>query len=509
MEDMEDFSKFFRGFSITGIGVIYSGAVFYLGALLAITLLGPKEYGMFSLAYMVPSIAVFFLLFGLDVTAARYIAHNLGERKGEKALHCAQTIFVMKLLTAVLSMTVFFFLSDHIAKFLGEGILLGLQVFSVYIFLYLVGKYLMAVLQGYFLFKQRTIAEAVGSTFSMVLLIPFVYLGWGYLSPILALVLSYGFLILLSVYFLERAKIPVLRIRFEGLTALKNYLKFSFYVYVSDSFHTAYVWVGTIVIAFYSMPVETVGHYRAMFSITNTIILVSYGFTVVLYPMLSEFRARKEHKKLSFSLLLVIKYTLGVSIPAALGMLFLSQPLLSFLFPEYVEAVTLLRIFSFRMIFLPVYSILATALLILDKAKEQALLSIGLCSISVVLSLIFGLFSVEGIAVANTIGLAGVVFVQYLILKQQVGGVHPGPIVKFCFSTAVMCGIIWLILQLDTKDAVKVFSSVIGGIVVYTFCVLKTGAVSEEDLDMIHRGLFVLGPLRKILEPVLIWLKRI
>lgn len=506
---MEDFSRFFRGFSITGVGVIYSAAVFYLGALLAINLLGPKEYGMFSLAYMVPSVVVFFLLFGLDVTVTRYIAHNLGKKKEEKALHCAQTVLVVKLLTAVLSMTVFFFLSDYIAEFLGEGILLGLQVFSVYIFLYLVAKYLMAVLQGYFLFTQRTIAEAVGSTFSMILLIPFVYLGWGYLSPILALMLSYGFMILLSVYFLERAKIPVLRIRFEGVTALKNYLKFSFYVYVSDSFHTAYVWVGTIVIALYSMPVETVGHYRAMFSITNTIILVSYGLTVVLYPMLSEFHARKEHKKLSFSLLLVIKYALGVSIPAAFGMLFLSRALLSFLFPEYVEAVTLLRIFSFRMIFLPVYSILATALLILDKAKEQALLSIGLCSISTVLSLIFGLFSVEGIAVANTIGLAGVVLVQYRILKQQVGGVHPGPIVKFCVSAAVVGGIIWLILQSDINNVVKVFLSVIGGIVVYTFCVLKTGAVSEEDLDMIHRGLSVFGPLGKTLEPVLVLLKRI
>ncbi len=499
----EDFSKFVRGFSITAAGVFYSAAMFYIGALVAVNLLGPKDYGLFNLAFMVPSVAVFFLYFGLDVTAARYIAHNLGEKNEEKALRCAQTILVVRLLVAVLSMFVFFFLSEPLARLLGEDIVLGLQWFSVYIGTFMVTRYLMAIFQGYFLLKERTIIEALVNTMNTVLIIPLVYLGYGYLAPILAMVFTIIFSIVISVYYLEKARIPVFKFAFEGFHALKEYLQFSFYVYLSDSFHTAYVWIGTVVIAFYSMPVETVGYYRAMYSITNTVLLISYGLTIVLYPMLSELNARKEYERLAYGIRKVIKYTLALSIPSAFGTLLLARPLVSVLFPKYMAAVTLLEIFSFRMIFLPLWAILATALLILERAREQALLSVVLCILNLVLSLFFGLFSVEGIAFANTVTLAVVVTLQYIVLKRRVLQINAGPVLKFCFASFVMCGVVWLILQMPVSDVVKVILSLLVGVIVYSLTVLIIHAVSKDDLEMMKSGLSAFGRAGKSLEPIL------
>ena len=498
----EDFSKFIRGFSITSAGVVYTSLIFYGSALLAVNLLGPTKYGLFSLAFMVPNVAIYFLFMGLDVTAARYIAHNLGEKNEEKAIRCAQTIFLVRICVAVLSFCVFFLLSEPLARLLGEDITTGLQVLSLYISAYLVARYLMAVLQGYFLIKERTITEVLVNTLNFVLLIPLVYLGFGYLSPILSFLLAFLFSIVLSLYYLERAGIPVFRIRFEGIAALKEYLKFSFYVYLSDSFHTTYTWVGIVVIKIYSMPVETVGYYRAMFSITNAILIISYGLTIVLYPMLSELNARKEYGRLSFSLRKVIKYTLALSIPAALGIFMLSQPIVSFLFPKYVSAVNLLKILSFRMIFLPLWFILATALLTLGRAKKQALLSLFLCGFSFVLSLGFGVFSVEGIAVANTGSLVVTVMLQYWVLKRRIH-IDAGPVLKFCFSSAVMCVVVWLILQGSLGDIAAVVLSSVCGIVVYSLCVLKVGAVLPEDIDLMRGALSAFGRFGKALEPLL------
>jgi O-antigen/teichoic acid export membrane protein len=499
----EDFSKFVRGFSITGVGILYSAVMFYAAALITVNLLGPTLYGMYSLAYMIPSVAVYFLLFGLDVTAARYIAHNLGKKNEEKALKCAQTIFAVRMPVAFFSMIVFFFLSDFFARILGEDIALGLQLLSLYIFVLLVIRYLMAVLQGYFLLKERTITEAVSNTLSLIFLLPLFYFGFGYISPILAFVFALLAAIALSVYYLERAGIPVFRIRFEGFQELKEYLKFSYHVYISDSFAWAYVWIGTVVIKAYSMPVETVGYYRAMFSITSTVVLISYGLTVVLYPMLSELHAREEYGRLSFSLRKVVKYALALSIPAAFGMLLVSEPLVSTLFPKYIAAVDLLRIFSLRMIFLPLWSILATSLLTLDRAKQQALISIFLCSFTFVLSLILGVFSVEGIAVANTVGLACATILQYIVLKKRVIHLNAGPVLKFCFSAAIMCAVVWLILQVDLGDSAKVGLSLVCGIILYSFLVLKTGAVSEIDIEMMRSGLSVFGRFGKKIEVIL------
>jgi O-antigen/teichoic acid export membrane protein len=499
----EDFSKFVRGFSITAVGVFYSSMMFYAGALVAVNLLGPTQYGLFSLAYMVPSIAIFFLLFGLDITTARYIAHNLGKNNEEKALLCAQTIFLVELCVAFLSVIVFFILADSIALLLGEDIVFGLQLLSVYIGAYLVIRYLMGVLQGYFLLKERALIEMLSNTLNLVLLVPFVYFGFGYVSPILSYMFAFMFAIGLAVYYLERAHIPVFRFKFEGFQALREYLKFSFYVYLNDSFRTVYVWIGTVVIAFYSMPVETVGYYRAMSSITNTVVLISYGLTVVLYPMLSELNARKDYARLSFGLRKVIKLTLALSIPAAFGMLFISHSLVAVVFPKYLPAVLLLRIFSFRMIFLPLWSILATALITLNRAKEQALLSFFLCIIAFGSSMLFGMISVEGIALANTSALAIAAVLQYNIFKRGTIDVSIGPVVKFSFSSAVMCTVVWLILQLAVGDVARIGLSLIFGIAVYGVLVLKTGAISRNDIEMVRSGISTFGRAGRGLELLL------
>ncbi|MGD2249013.1 MAG: oligosaccharide flippase family protein [Candidatus Methanofastidiosia archaeon] len=501
----EDFSKFVHGFSITGVGIVYSAIMYYGAALLAVNLLGPALYGLYSLAFMVPNVAIYFLLFGLDVTAARYIAHNLGKNNTGKALKCAQTIFVVRIPVAIFSMIVFFLLSDPIAALLGEDIVLGLQLLSVFIFLYLVVRYLLGVLQGYFLFKQRTIAEAVLNTLLMVLIIPFVRWGFGYVSPILSFIFGLLVGIILSFYFLYRARIPVYKIAFEGIAALTEYLRFSFHVYISDSFYIAYIWVGTIVMKLYAMPVEIVGYYRAMFAITNTVIVISYGITIVLYPMLSELNARKEHARLAFGLCEVIKVTLGLSIPAAFGMLFISQPLVAVMFPKYVPAVDLLRIFSLRMIFLPLWSVLATALLTLERERAQAVLAVFLCGFSFVLSVVLGIVSVEGIALASTVGLTCAVVLQYIVLKRRIPAVSVGPVLKFCLSAAVMCGVVLLVLQLNTGDAVKIVLSMVCAVSVYTVLVLRTGAVTQTDLDLARSGLSAFGQTGKMLEPVLTW----
>lgn len=505
----EDFSKFVHGFSITGVGIVYSAIMYYGAALLAVNLLGPASYGLYSLAFMVPNVSIFFLLFGLDVTAARYIAHNLGKDNTEKALKCAQTIFVVRIPVATFSMIAFFLLSDTIATLLGEEITLGLQLLSIFMFLYLVTKYLLGVLQGYFLFKERTIGEAILNTLFMVLIIPFVRMGFDYVSPILSFIFGLFVTIVISLYFLYRAHIPVYKIAFEGLAALKEYLKFSFHVYVSDSFHVAYIWVGTIVIKLYAMPIEVVGYYRAMFAITNTVIVISYGITIVLYPMLSELNARKEHERLAFSLRKVVKLTLGLSIPAAFGMLFVSKPLVSVLFPKYVPAVSLLRVFSLRMIFLPLWSVLATALLTLKRERAQAILAVFLCGFSFVLSVILGLISVEGIALASTVGLAGAVSLQYVVLKKRIPDVSLGPVLKFCMSAAVMCGTVFLVLQLPAGNFTKMVVSIVCAVLVYVVLVLKIGAVTQTDLDLARSGLSAFGQPGKILEPFLNFAQKI
>ncbi|MBU7015676.1 MAG: oligosaccharide flippase family protein [Theionarchaea archaeon] len=505
----EDFSKFVHGFSITSVGIFYSAIMFYGGALVAVNLLGPKEYGVYSLAFMIPNVLIFFLLFGLDITAARYIAHHLGKDSREKALKCAQTIFVVRIPIAFLSMIVFFLLAEHLALVLGQDVVTGLKLLSAYICLFLIARYQLAVLQGYFLLKERTLVEAVTNTLNLVFLVPLVFAGFGYISPILSFLGASAVGIVQAWYYLERAHIPVFRVQFEGIKALKEYLKFSYYVYISDSFHISYVWVGAVVIALYALPVEFVGYYRAMFSVTSTVVLVSYGLTIVLYPMLSELNARKEYERLAFSLRTVIKYALGISIPAAMGMLLLSRPLVAFLFPRYIPAVNLLRIFSFRMVFLPLWSILATALLTLGREKRQSQFSVFLCSSSLVLSLILGVISLEGIALASTVGLALAVSLQYRELKNRVDNLNAGPVWKVVLSSGIMCVVICGILQLDVPDYVKVFASLFGGIVVYALCILRMKAVTPVDIQIMHSGVSVFGRAGKVFEVFLNLAERI
>ena len=162
-----------------------------------------------------------------------------------------------------------------------------------------------------------------------------------------------------------------------------------------------------------------------------------------------------------------------------------------------------------RMIFLPLRYIMGAALIALGFEKKQAFISILLFGFSFVLSLGMGLLSVEGIAFASTLGLALSVVLQYRVLKKNVTGIPGAPVVKFCCSAGIMCGVVWLVLQAPVGDVAKLGLSFVCGVVVYAFFVLKTGGITQKDLEMMRSGISAFGSIGKVLEPVLTFAQKI
>jgi hypothetical protein len=104
--------------------------------------------------------------------------------------------------------------------------------------------------------------------------------------------------------------------------------------------------------------------------------------------------------------------------------------------------------------------------------------------------------------VANTISLVVTVMLQYWVLKRHTH-IDAGPVLKFCFSSAVMCVVVWLILQCSLGGVAEVVLSLVCGIVVYSLCVLKVGAVLPEDIDLMRSALSAFGRFGKAFEPLL------
>jgi hypothetical protein len=66
-----------------------------------------------------------------------------------------------------------------------------------------------------------------------------------------------------------------------------------------------------------------------------------------------------------------------------------------------------------------------------------------------------------------------------------------------------MCAVVWAVLQVPAGDIVKVVVSLVCGTAVYCVLVLRTGAISREDLEVIRRGLSAFGRAKKMFEYIL------
>ncbi len=408
-------------FSMLTSDVLNRVTTFVLYALVA-RYLGTFEFGQLSLALLLFYTFQVFAALGIRMLLAREVARN-PERTEQYLVNGSVTVFLAALLS-ILVLLIFTWIMGYSLDTATVIMMMSLGIIP----------YALAnVCEGIFQARERMsfIAYANGpaNIFKVITAVIILEQGFGVYMLTIALVLTHLFILLIEWYFLVRYIVrPRLQIDFSFCsTILKQVIPFL----GIDS--VAAIWASLNILLLSKMTGETeVGLYNAANQVLVPAYLVLRSLTISVYPiMCRKFDTGLHDLKRVYEYLL--EMVLAVTVPAAVGIFFLAEPILLLFYGDegFLQAATVLRIVAWVLIPLSFTTTFGHTL----QASLNERINLRIVIVNTIISLILGIiliypFGIIGAAIA-------------LVASRVVDMIqHYIPVTRL-FSQVVLGKVIW------------------------------------------------------------------
>lgn len=236
-----------------------------------------------------------------------------------------------------------------------------------------------------------------------------------------------------------------------------------------------------------------------------TLGLFSIALSIALLPTFSEQTAHGDIQGMKRTLVFSFKLIFFITIPAMVGLLVLSRPIIQVLFERGVfdfQSTTMTALclfyFSFGLPFISGAKILAPAFFSLKDTKTPAIVAFFVMLSYISLSLILMRpLRVGGIALALSLSVVFNFFLLFVLLEKKIGKIEKkeflASALKSAFSAAVMGGSVWFFIQHFEFQRLPfleqlglLLSAIVIGILIYLFMSLL---FNHEDIKGL-KGIF-------------------
>lgn len=442
--------------------------------------LGAAEYGAWSQILVTVSLAMPFIMLGLPSAMVRFLPSEREKKNVGKGF------FTVLFTTLFISMVfaLFLFLSSNSLAILLLRNISFAPIFKIASALVILEALNQTSLQSFRIFGQikKYSVLTVLQTFVEVGLVSFFVLsGFGLVGAIISLLITRGFILLLSLCLV----ISHIGFVFPDFSVLRPYLLFGLPIIPSVVFEIIVASSDRYVIGFF-MGAVAVGIYSAAYGIGCVILVFLGPITYILSPTV--FKSYDEGKiddvktYLSYSL----KYFLMFSIPSVFGLSILARPLLVTLTTsEFVSfGVFIVPLVALSMIFEGVRAIFGEVLMLFKRTKIFGTASIIAGLVNLVLNIaLIPYFGIVAAAITTLISYSILGFIMYYISRKYMQfEINLNFIIKSVLASVVMIFIIW---ALSPSGAVMILLTVGIGAIVY-FCVLFVlKGFKREELEFI------------------------
>ena len=275
-----------RGSLILFVGNFLQALIAAISVIIVARLLGPGNYGVYTLSLVIPVLVQIFLGLGVDVAATRYTAYYLSIGKPEDAKRFSRNAFLFLILFGVLLTAVNYALATLVSSQLLQrpGITQFVQVASVVTLGQAFFGAAIAALIGWNSMKLVSASEAVQAILKMGLSIGLVLAGFGVMGAVLGYAASY----LLAGAFAASA-LYVMRLRGPRgdlrtfARDIKEMTRYGFPLFIGSSiFGLASSYLVIVLASIASNAI--VGFYAAANNITIPISLISSAIGSALLP---------------------------------------------------------------------------------------------------------------------------------------------------------------------------------------------------------------------------------
>lgn len=354
-----------------------------------------------------------------------------------------------------------------------SGIIIG--AFS---FFFLSGSQaLVGIFQKYLQIKWVALAEILGRTANLGLVILFVYLGYGFLWIIAALTLG-SLVNFLTTFFCARKFVPI-SLRFD-FVFWKKILKEAWPIAASIILTLMYFKLDTIILSIMK-PAGHVGIYGVAYKVLESIIFFPAMLVGLIMPLLSQY-AVSDKLKFKFIFQKTFDILLLIAIPIIAGIVFLASPIVFLIGgPEFKESAVVLQILAFAIGVIFLGSLFGNSIIALGRQGAAAWIYGAGAVGDIALNIIFiPKHSYIGAAMTTIFTEILVTILMAILIYKTVNFFPKMTVVFKAFLGAI---VMYLILRLFA--GFNLFFMVGLGMIVYFTVIYALGAVKRGDIAML------------------------
>jgi len=486
------------------LGVSLSSVISAVGTIILARLLTPSQYGLFTVAFMPPTLIGLFRDWGINFSVIRYLA----QYKSNNNITAAKRVLISGLLCesvlGILLSVACFSLSSFLALnvFNRPEVQPLIGITSITILAGALFTFAQSTFTGFEKMELSSLTMIIQSGFKSFLAPILVLLGYGTLGAVLgyttAFVIS-SLLGILTIYVLFHKNL-----RQEGdysnnlASTFKTMLKYGLPLYISTL-------LGGLLAQFYNFMIAIyctdflIGNYQVAINFSVLINFFTTPITTVLFPVFSKLDPEKEMKTLRTIFQSSIKYACLVTIPATAAIMVLSTPLTLTLFGEkYTYAPFFVTLYAISYLYAALGN-LSLGNFLNGQGKTIVTMKLSLITLATGIPLGFLLipmFQIIGLIIAILIsGFPSLVAGLWWVKEHYDVTVDFGSSTKIIVASATAAIVTLLILsQIPTLDWK---SLVIGGtifLVTYLVTLPLTRAVTADDIKNLRHMLNELGP---------------
>jgi O-antigen/teichoic acid export membrane protein len=485
----EALHKVAKGTGIIFLGTIFSLLFAFFSRVAIARAYSISEYGVFSLALTVLSIALVIATLGFFEGMPREIAFYR-EREPSRVREILSTSIAITAASSLVFLALMFFSSDAIARFFRqEELSLSIKILAFALPFTGIARTMIAAYRGFGSAKEMAYFQNIMPNLLFlvfiiplaVLSLPFVSVFYAYLA---AQMLTFSALIIHNF----RSGFEV---GFETRTGInlqvgKNLLFFSLHLLFTNILALIMTWTDTLMLGYYKSA-ESVGLYNAALPLARLIplFLGSAGFMYV--PVASQLFAQGKLREMGRTYQILTKWIFLLTLPI-FGIMFLfPEATINFLFGNrYLAASQALRILALGFIFHTFLGLNGLSLIVIKETRFIMLSNLfGAVSNVLLNALLIPFYGVLGAAVASVVSYT-LINTMYSLRLYQKTEIHP-----FSWNYIKPLTISFILLMTIQIYISPIVSSfwlalivLIGFLLVYAILVLLSKSVDKEDVEL-------------------------
>lgn len=472
------------------LSIIVSKIFSYIYKVIIARTFGPEPFGLFSLAIIISGLFITFALFGLSDGLVRFIPYYRGKKSYEKIKHIIKISLAFTLATSVISAILLYIFSDTIALaiFHNSELSIYLKIISFVGPFAAISGIFLPVLRGFERVKTYTLLINVLQNGSKLLLVVlFIYLGFGANSLTLSYLFSFIFLALFS-YLLGRKILKTIKIdnplsSTEKKRVASELISYSWPLVFVGLLYTLFYWTDSLVLGYFQEAVY-VGIYNAAITLVTLFSIAPDLFMQLFLPMVTA--KYSENKKVLIKDLTkqVSKWIYMINLPLFMVIIAFPGVIINFFFgPEFLAAEIPLRILAFGALFSGFLSLLFGLISMRGESKTILNGYLVFAAINLILDIsLVKAFGMVGAAIATSIVWILFNISMTLIVKRRLGFFpYKGVLVKITLVTAILLALLLVAANIIVPTLINLIIVGISFSLIYISLIFFTGCLDKND----------------------------